>query len=660
VVGPGAYPGAVAAVDETTDPQDRALEALLAGDLDGAVAHLSAAIRELTAAGDNRAAALACARLGEVFESLMGNKVAARPWFSRAIRLVEDDEPCVEQGWVALAPMGCDVDDPDVLLARTELALDRARRFGDADLEVKALADGGLARVQAGRVVEGMAMIDEAMALACANSGADLEIVSKSVCSFYTACYYTADFERVQSWTRLLQQRGVFAPTSGAQAYVSSHCEMVQATLLCHLGRWGEAEEVLLRAHDAVEAFLPGLSWHPPIGLAELRILQGRLAEAEALLFGLDHHVQALLPTARLHLARGEPDLASAAAERGLRMVADDRVRAAGLLGVIVGAELGRGDLGRAAEMSAELDRRVNGLGLPALEAEAARMRARVRAAEGDVTAARHALQEGLVALRTTELPLLEMSLLLDLARVLEDTDRSAAIIEARGAAGLLAHLDVVLGADDEALLERLGVDAHPRPTSAGCRVATLERDGTWWTIGCADTHARLRDSKGMRYLADLVARPGAERHALDLVDLVEGVADPATGLDRRKLGDAGPQIDAQSRAAYRRRVTELRDAVEDALAVEDDDRAAAAQTELDALLGELARSLGLSGRDRLASSAAEKARLNVTRALRAALAKISEALPEAGAVLDRRVRTGVFCAYEPGPDDEVVWTIPV
>jgi hypothetical protein len=64
-----------------------------------------------------------------------------------------------------------------------------------------------------------------------------------------------------------------------------------------------------------------------------------------------------------------------------------------------------------------------------------------------------------------------------------------------------------------------------------------------------------------------------------------------------------------------------------------------------------------LGGRARRASSAAERARLNVTRALRAATGKVSEALPEAGAVLDRRLRTGLYCAYEPDVDDEVRWS---
>ncbi len=86
---------------------------------------------------------MTCARLGEVFANWLGNKVAAQSWFTRAIRLVEGEPPCLEQGYAALAAMGCDVDDPSVLIDRAELALDRARRFGDVDLEIKALADGG-------------------------------------------------------------------------------------------------------------------------------------------------------------------------------------------------------------------------------------------------------------------------------------------------------------------------------------------------------------------------------------------------------------------------------------------------------------------------------------------------------------------------------------
>jgi tetratricopeptide (TPR) repeat protein len=646
-------------LDDPAPLLQSAEQAMAEGDYDAAVTHYAAAVRLQTAAGDNRQASLTCARLGGVFASMLGNMVAARPWFTRAMRLVENEPPCVEQGYAALGMVGCQVDDPALLVERAELALVRARQFGDVDLEMKALADGGLAHVQAGRVAEGMAMLDEAMALATGGSTKDATVIGRSVCSFFTACHFSADFERAEAWSQVFRDRGILGPAPGPQAFGSSHCASVQGAMLCATGRWSEAEEVLVGAYDEMERVMPGIGWEPRVALADLRIRQGRLEEAEALLLGRDDYMEALLPTARLHLAQGDFDLARATARRGLRRIAEDKVRAAYLLAVLVEAELGRDDIDAAAAASADLDDRTSGLGLPALAGEAARQRARVRAAQGRLESAIAALQDGLDALSTPDLPLLRMSLHLDLARLHDAAgDRADAVVEARAASALLARLDVVVAAEDAALLDRLGAESTTRPVSTACRVASMALDGDWWTVGCADTTVRLRDTKGMRYLADVVAHPGVERHVLDLVDLVEGVASAETGMDRRTLGDAGEVLDAGSRALYRRRVAELRDEVEDALAAEDDDRAAAVQAELDALINELARAFGLSGRARKASNVAEKARLNVTRAIRAATAKLAEALPGPGAVLDRRVRTGLFCLYEPHPEDEILWSV--
>ncbi len=634
-------------------------EAVAAGDADRAVVLLSAAVRHLTGRGERRRAAIACARLGDVFANMLGNKVAARPWFARAERLVEHEPPCVEQGYVAIAMMGCDVDDPAELVDRAELALDRARRFDDVNLEVKALADGGLAQVQAGRVAEGMAMLDEAMALACGPGNTDLDVLGRAACSFYTACYQTADFERVDLWSREFRRVGLVGATPGPPAILRSHCDSVQGTLLCHLGRWGEAEDVLTRAYADIEQAMPGAAWHPPIALAELRILQGRLDEAEALLLGRDDHMQALLPAARLHLARGDYDLARAVARRGLRLMGDDRVRAAALLSVVVGAEVGRGDVPAARRAADDLLRRLRGLKVPVLQADAARARAKVLDAEGDTPGAVAVLQDGLARLGDLELPLVRLLLHVDVARLLEAIgERADAIVEARAAAALLARLDVVVSAEVLDLFARLGVELPSSTVAAGCRVATLTRDGKWWTAGCADATVRLPDTKGLRYLAELIGHPGAERHVLDLVDLVEGVSRAGSGVDRRQLGDAGELLDATARTAYRRRIEELRGEVDDALAIGDDERAATRQAELDALVRELARAFGLGGRERTASSASERARLNVTRALRAAIVKLGEALPEAGAVLDRRVRTGFYCSYQPQPEDAVLWNV--
>jgi tetratricopeptide (TPR) repeat protein len=634
-------------------------EALGRLDVDGMVAHLSTAIQGFTAEGRPCQAAMACVRLGDVFANLMGNLTAARAWFTRAQRLVADQPPCLEQGWVAVAAMGCDVNDPDELLAAAELALDRARRFGDVNLETKALADAGLAHVQAGRIAEGMALLDEAMALACGPAD-DADTAARSVCSFFTACYFSTDLERADTWTGLLRGRGLIGLDPGGPVFLSSHCDRLQAKLLVELGRWGEAEAVLTRAQADFTAAMHTPAWHPELGLAELRVRQGRLADAEVLLLGKDQLLEALLPAARLHLARGDNALARAAAQRGLRSAGADRLRAVELLGVLVEAELAVGDLEAARSACEGMAERVDGLDVPSLRARAAAAQAQVLAASGDVDGAVAVVEPALDELDPGRLPWQRALLLLHLARLRESAgDLAAATLDAKAAVALLDGLDVALAPVDRAVLERLGLPADPSgpsPAAAPPATAVLAQDGGWWTASHEGVGVRLRDTKGLRYLAELVSNPGVERHALDLVDRVEGVTPGA--VSRRGLGDAGSLLDTQARAAYRRRIEELRAEIEDAFAADQIEAAEARQAELDLLVQQLAQAFGLGGRARAAGSAAERARLNVTRALRAAIAKVGEALPGPGAVLDRRVRTGMYCAYDATPDDEVRWIV--
>jgi len=633
-------------------------EALVAFDANASAAHLSAAIRMLTAAGDCRRAALVCARLGDLYANALGNGTAARAWFLRATRLIENEPPCIEQGWVAVAAMGCDVDDPTVLLARAELALARARQFGDVNLETKALADGGLACVQAGRVGEGMAMLDEAMALACGPAD-NVDAAGKSVCSFFTACYFAADFDRAESWADALRRHGLIGQAQGAPLFLSNHCDSVQATALCELGRWGEAEAILKRSIEDFEAGMGMPSWHPAIALAELRIRQGRLAEAEMLLLGKDGHLQALLPAAYLHLARGDHDLARATATRGLRAIGDDRLRAADLLAVLVDTEIAVGDLAAATAACDDLAARAEGLEVSGLRARVVAVRARLLAAAGDMAGAIGTMETALDRLPPTGVPLLRATLLIHLVRLHHRVGNSAAAkVEAARAAAALAGLDVVLHADDVALLER--ADSPVKSTLNGKTqlTATLSREDRGWVVASSDVRCRLADTKGLRYVAELVRTPGLERHALDLVDRVEGVALGDLAIDRRQLGDAGELIDAKARTAYRHRIEALRAEIDDALDRGAEGCAEALQVEIDQLVGQLAQAFGLGGRSRRASSAAERGRLNVTRAIRAATARVTEALPEAGPDLDHRIRTGTYCAYEPDPGDPVRWSV--
>lgn len=631
----------------------RAMAALDSGRVEESIEILSAAIRRFTAEGDQRMAAVASARLGSIFEWFVGNRPAARAWFARAARLIGDQPACVEQGWVALAGLGCDVDDPDDLAARAELALDRARVFGDVDLEAKALADGGLARVQSGQITEGMAMLDEAVALWC-GPAADRDMATMGVCSFFTACYYAADFERAGWWVDDLRRVGLIGDGSLGPNYLSGHCDSVQATALLELGRWSDAESLLTRSVGAFETATGSPAWHPAIALADLRTRQGRYGEAEALLLGKDAHMQALLPGARLHLARGDHTLAAATARRGLKMVARDRLRGADLLAILVEAEVSAGRVDQALQACDAMKLRA---GLeheePGLAARVTRANALVLSATDEVAQAITMVEDAVDALAERSLPVLRVLLMLDLVRLHESAgNRATATVEAKRAAALLAELDITLPPAERELLGRYAGPPASRTTAS----ARLRRSGDTWVAESDGATVPLRMTKGLRYLAELLAAPGIEQHVLDLVDRIEGVA--PEGIDRRRIGHAGQTADITARSAYRQRIETLRMEIEDALEAGADDRAAEQQTECDELVAQLAAAFGLGGRGRLVSSAAERARLNVTRAVRTAIDRIAEALPEAGRVLDRHVRTGLYCAFEPDATDTVIWIV--
>jgi hypothetical protein len=119
-----------------------------------------------------------------------------------------------------------------------------------------------------------------------------------------------------------------------------------------------------------------------------------------------------------------------------------------------------------------------------------------------------------------------------------------------------------------------------------------------------------------------------------------------------------GETLDAQAKAEYRHRLDELEDELDEARAFGDPERAARAEEERDFLVGELAGAIGLGGRDRRTGSAAERARVSVTRAIRSALARIQEHSPALGEHLERTIHTGTFCSYAPDPRAPADWRI--
>ncbi len=176
----------------------------------------------------------------------------------------------------------------------------------------------------------------------------------------------------------------------------------------------------------------------------------------------------------------------------------------------------------------------------------------------------------------------------------------------------------------------------------------TLRRDGPDWQLEAGDERARLRDGRGLDYLRSLLAVPGQEITALDLVA-------GGAGLSAAR---AEPQLDAAARAAYRRRLALLQDELAAADAAGDVARGQRAATERDAVLGELRRATGLGGRARDVSVTDERARVNVTRTLRATIDRITLAAPRAGAHLSASIHTGRACRYQPIAGGPVCWHV--
>ena len=200
----------------------------------------------------------------------------------------------------------------------------------------------------------------------------------------------------------------------------------------------------------------------------------------------------------------------------------------------------------------------------------------------------------------------------------------------AAGAARLVALTDAASG-------------TAPPPAPAVVADGEFRRSGDLWAVGLGGRVAHVRDAKGMRDIATLLASPGRDVAALDLLGGVEG-------------GDLGEAVDATARAAYKRRIEELEEEVAGADATADLARGERARAERDAIVAELAAAYGLGGRARKSGDPAERARTAVTARIRDALRRIEAADPETGTHLRRSVRTGTFCAYDPVAP--VRWTL--
>ncbi len=605
-------------------------------------------------AGDVLAAAGASVRVAMHLMMDTALMAPVRGWLQRAERLLAGQGETPVHAWLAV------VRNYERLLSGDFAG---ARQWAQRAIELGAIhepAAAAIGRVALARslilegdVQRGLALLDEA-AVAALSGELDPLSTGMVYCEVVCGLQGVAQYDLAEEWTRAMERWCRGTPIGS----IHGRCRVHRAEILRLRGSCVDAEEEAMLACKELRPYLRReLGW-PLCELGRIRFRKGDLEGAEEAF--LEAHELGWDPQpglALVQLARGDTALAAAAIREALERAStvpskelppNTELRRAPLLEAQVEIEIAAGDVGRAGSAAEELGRIAASFQSNALAASAALATGRVSLAQGDAAGARRAFEAAI-------------SQWSEIGAPYETAVARMGLADALAADGQQERASFEVGVARTAF-DRIGAAyrAALRPESPAAPDAThatnvLCCEGDTWLVVFGERTVRLRDSKGLRYLARLMADPGREFAALQLVSLERG--DPNSGNEAVEatpgLGvesHAGPLLDARAKETYRRRLAEISDDIAEAHAAGDTRRAAQADSERDFLVRELARAVGLGGRERNAGSASERARSAVTRALRQALSRIREHHAPLADHLDHTIRTGTFCVYLPDP----------
>jgi len=474
LAGKGDFSGATVILrriaEVSNEPEDRfrlGTMAYLITDIGEAQDQFERAYRDFQLRNLPRRAAMAATMLGRIQFEMFDDKVVGRAWLARALRLLEREEPCVEKGYVLVGLFGAYVDNVDDLEVSASTALDIAHRFQDRDLECKALGDSGLALVSMGRVRDGMARLDEAFTMILGGDCTNPAVINQVACSLISACERCGDVPRAAAWLRFIES-SVPAAGEGPAVHLFAHCWAAFGSLLCHVGRWQDAETALRMALAKGEASYRFLKVTTRATLADLWIYQGRLDEAARLIDETVDRVEIMGPRARLYLAQEKYDLAAAVARQALRQLSGDQLRAASLLLVLVEAELGGGKISAAEAAALQLQHMAESAEVAAAAAQAAVALGKTAMAKEESELAVQRFAAGLVTLGDSY-PLLRARLHLELARAYASNAQAETILNAEAALNIYQRLGAPEAGQAAELLKAQGrtvTVASPPPTA--------------------------------------------------------------------------------------------------------------------------------------------------------------------------------------------------
>jgi len=337
-------------------------------------------------------AAHAALHLGH-FHMTRGDEPQAMAWIGHAGRLVDEIGECAALGWfVEVTELESNLMTGDVsaALRAARRVRDLGRRLDDPELIAMGLHGEGRALVRSGAVVDGLALLDEAM-VAVLDGKTALLASGTLYCHTIAVCHDVADIRRMARWVDLTEQ---WIAAVGPAIFVDAYCAVYRGRLHLVRGEWEEAEQVALRAAadlDASRVKLAAEAWYV---VGESRRFRGdpRAADAYAKAHSRGRDPQ----PGRAQLQQSEGDAVGAATSLRSALVAvgADPLRRAPLCWAAVQVGIAAGQLDEAAAAASELTETASKYGTSGLQAMEADARGAVALAEGRIEAALPVLRD--------------------------------------------------------------------------------------------------------------------------------------------------------------------------------------------------------------------------------------------------------------------------
>ena len=528
--------------------------AYAAGHLDVTVEAWERAHAACMQAGDQVAAAGAAVRLAMhlLFDTALMAPV--RGWLARAERLLEGHDETPAHAWLGVVRAYERMLTGDTAGARqwARRAIDVGSRCDPAACAIGRVAEARLFILD-GEVPQGLALLDEA---GVATVSGELDPLSTGVvyCELVCALQGLALYDVAEQWTEAMER---WCETN-AIGSLHGRCRVHRAEILRLRGSCHEAQRQALMACEELRPYLRReLGW-PLNELGRIRLHQGDIAGAEQALLAAHRAGWDPQPgLALVRLAQGDVTAAAAsirdALEHPVRVPSKERppnsdLQRAPLLDAQVEIAIAAGDIDRARSAADELDLVAARFESKALVASAAHARGRVRLADGDATGAEQSLSEAVRLWNEVGAPYEAASARLGLADAHDASgSEQRADLERQAARTILEEIEAAPTMSPAVDVADDGLDEQPAAT-----VNDFRREGDYWTVIFDGHTVRVRDLKGMRYLARLLADPGREYHVLDLVAAETGSVasldnSHAASMQRSALGDAGEMLDAAS-----------------------------------------------------------------------------------------------------------------